>query len=97
MNNNNNNTINNNYGSLQDLTLPFKIPMGMRMNFCEIYRRFGHATSKRVASPGLAHTPVTTPTNCHEFIQKKKGVKNCSKRQCKIDEREMQIGIAQLV
>jgi hypothetical protein len=49
----NNVIINNNYGSLQDLILLFKIFMGTRKSFFEIYRQFGHAPSKRFASPGL--------------------------------------------
>jgi hypothetical protein len=73
-NNNNNATINNNQGRLQDLILPFKNPMGTRMNFFEIFRRFGHATSKRFASLGLARTPVTIPTKLSRDHTEKKGV-----------------------
>jgi hypothetical protein len=47
MNNNNNDAkINNNYGSLQDLILLFKIPLGKRKNFFELYKQFGHAPKK---------------------------------------------------
>jgi hypothetical protein len=49
----NNAVLNNNYGRFQDLILFFKIPMGARKNFLEIYRQFGHAPSKRFTSPGL--------------------------------------------
>jgi hypothetical protein len=45
--------MNNNYGRIQSLILLFKIPMGTRMDFFEIYRQFGHAPSKRFASPAL--------------------------------------------
>jgi len=51
--NNNNAVINNNYGNLQDLTLLFKIPMGMQKNFFKICRQFGHMALKRFTSPGL--------------------------------------------
>jgi hypothetical protein len=40
---NDNAVINNIYGSLEDLILFFKIPMGTRKNFFEIYRPFRHA------------------------------------------------------
>jgi hypothetical protein len=42
-----------NYVRLQDRILLFKIPMGMRKNFFEIYREFEHVPSKRFARPGL--------------------------------------------
>ena len=48
--NNNHAIINNNYGRLQDLILFFKIPMDTRRNFFEMYRKFGHALSKRFAN-----------------------------------------------
>jgi hypothetical protein len=51
--NNNNAVINNNYGKFQDLTLLFKIPMGMQKNLFKICRQFGHMPSKRFTSPGL--------------------------------------------
>ena len=35
--NNNNSVINNNYGKIKELILPFKIPMGTRNSFFEIY------------------------------------------------------------
>jgi hypothetical protein len=44
-NNNNNNN---------NLILLFKIPMGTRKNFFEIYKPFGHAPSKRFATPSLS-------------------------------------------
>jgi hypothetical protein len=54
---NNNNyyhtVIDNNYGRLQDLILLFRIPMGTQKYFFKIYRQFGHASSKRLASPGI--------------------------------------------
>jgi hypothetical protein len=43
--------INNIYGILEGLILFFKILMGTRKDFFEIYRPFGHASSKRFASP----------------------------------------------
>jgi len=52
---NNNTIINNNYGMIQDLIFLLKIPMGTRKNFFEIYIQFGHAPSRRFASPGLGH------------------------------------------
>ena len=48
--------INNNYGTLKELILIFKIPMDTRKVFFEIYRQFGHAPSKTFASPGLTHS-----------------------------------------
>jgi len=56
-NNNNNAVINNNYGNLQDLTLLFKIPMGMKKNFFKICTQFEHMPSKRFISPGLVTIP----------------------------------------
>jgi len=56
MNNNNNNNnakINNNYGRLQNLILLFRIPMGKRKNFFELYKQFEHRPLKRFASLGL--------------------------------------------
>jgi hypothetical protein len=50
-NNNNNSLIKNNYRTIQVLILFFKIPMGTRKDFFEIDRTFGHAPSKRFASP----------------------------------------------
>jgi len=37
----------------------FEIPMGRRKNFLEFYRQFGHAPSKRFASPSLVHGSPT--------------------------------------
>jgi hypothetical protein len=51
---NNNVIINTNYESLQDLILLFKIPMGTRKNFLQIFRLFGPASSKTRLSNGLA-------------------------------------------
>jgi len=51
--NNDNAIIHNNYGRLQDLILLFKIPMGTRKDFIELYGQSGHAPSKRLASPWL--------------------------------------------
>ena len=45
--------INNNYGRLKYLIFLFKIPMGTQKDFFEIYRQFGHAPTKRFASPAL--------------------------------------------
>jgi hypothetical protein len=44
-NNNNNNAVIIIYGRLQDIILLFKIPVGTRKDFFEIYRLFGHALS----------------------------------------------------
>ena len=43
--NDNNAVVNNNYGRLQDLILLFKIPMGTRINFFEIYSQSVNALS----------------------------------------------------
>jgi hypothetical protein len=56
MYNNNNDAIINNYGRLQDLTLLFKIPMGMGKNFFKSYRQFEYVSSKRCSSPALEYT-----------------------------------------
>jgi len=53
MNSNNNKIINDSYGRPQDLILLFKIRMGTRKDSFEIYRKFGQAPTKRLASPGL--------------------------------------------
>ena len=51
INNNNNNTvINNNFGRLQDFILLFKIAMSRVKNFFKIYRQFGYAVPKMLAS-----------------------------------------------
>jgi hypothetical protein len=46
--------INNSYGRLPDLILLFKITIGTREDFFEIYRQFGYAPSKTFASPILS-------------------------------------------
>jgi hypothetical protein len=46
--------VNYNYGRLQDPILLFKIPKYTRKIFFEIYGQFGHAPSRKFASPGLA-------------------------------------------
>jgi len=51
-NNNNNAVIYKNYRKFQDFILFFKIPVGTRKHFLEIYRHFVHAPSKRFASRG---------------------------------------------
>jgi hypothetical protein len=38
------------YGRLQDLILPFKIPMDTRKNFFKICRQFGYVPYRRFAS-----------------------------------------------
>ena len=50
--NDNNSVINNNFGRLH-LILLFKIPMGPWKDLFDIYWQFGHASSKRFASPAL--------------------------------------------
>ena len=65
--------VNNNIGRLRDLILLFKIPMGTRKNFLEIYRQFGHAPSKRSPIPGLEEWNMRTdtknsPVKCTFFI-----------------------------
>ena len=52
--NDNNAVINNNYGTLQDLILLFRISVGTRKNFFKIYRQFGHTPSKSFARPDLS-------------------------------------------
>jgi len=37
----------------QVLILFFKVPMGTRNNFLEMYRQYGHAASKSFASPAI--------------------------------------------
>ena len=46
---NNNAVINNNYGRIQDLILFFKLPISTRKNFFAVYRKLGHAPSRKVA------------------------------------------------
>jgi hypothetical protein len=50
---NNNAVIGKNYGRLQDLILLITISLGTGNIFFEIHREFGHAPSKKVASPGV--------------------------------------------
>ena len=50
---NDNGMIGSNCGRLLDLILLYKIPIGTRKDFLEVYRQFGQAPSKRFASPGL--------------------------------------------
>ena len=50
---NSNAVINNNYGRLQNFILHFRIAMGTRKNFLDIYKQFGHAPSKGFASPAV--------------------------------------------
>jgi len=50
-NNNNNGVVNNNYVMPQDLILFFTIPKGTPNNFLDMYRHFGHAPLKGIASP----------------------------------------------
>jgi hypothetical protein len=40
---------------MKDPILLLKTPMGTRKNFSENNRKFGHALSKRFASPALHH------------------------------------------
>ena len=44
--------MNNNCGRLQDFIVFFKIPMGTRKDFFEMYRKFGHELSERFTIPG---------------------------------------------
>ena len=61
--NNNNNNVLNNYGRLLDLILLFRISMDIRMNSLEICRQFGHAPSKRLASPAIGIEDL----ECHTY------------------------------
>ena len=58
--NDSNAVVNNYYGRLGDLILLFKIRMGTRNNFSEIYVQFGHTPSKWVASPALKELETKT-------------------------------------
>ena len=49
----NNAIININYGRLQELIFLYRLPVGTRKDFFDIYRQFGHAPSKRMVSPSL--------------------------------------------
>ena len=62
-NNNNNVVLNNNYRRLGDLILLFRISMDMRKNSFEVYKQFGHAPSKRLASPAVG----TEDLECHTY------------------------------
>lgn len=53
--NNNNKIINDNYRSLQNLILFFKILLGTPKDSFEIYRKFGYPPSKRFASHKLGY------------------------------------------
>ena len=58
---------NNNCGRLHDLTLRLKIPMSTLKNFFEIYRKFGHAPSKRFVNSVLAVTVIASSFNVQKF------------------------------
>jgi hypothetical protein len=58
--NNINSTINNNYGSFQDLNLFFKINMGMRKNFSKFLDKLG--TRPQKGSPTLSEVEEGLPT-----------------------------------
>ena len=60
---NNNVVLNNDYGGLRDLILLLKNCMDMRKNTFEIYRQFGHAPSKRLASPAIG----TEDLECYTY------------------------------
>jgi len=51
------------YGRLRDLILLLKGCMDMRKNTFEIYRQFGHAPSKRLASPAIG----TEDLECYTY------------------------------
>jgi len=66
---NNNAIINNNCGMLKDFILLFKIPKGTRKNFFKINWKFGHAPSKRFASPCIVphHSTWSRPQHVTEI------------------------------
>jgi len=57
----------NNYGRLQDLILLFRIQMGSRKNFFEIYGQSGHAPTKCFVSPSLG---LEFHTNTHFQVKR---------------------------
>jgi hypothetical protein len=63
--------INNNYERLQDLILFLRIPKDTRKDLFEIYGQFGHAPSKRFASPGMCclgwEFPCVADKLCYGF------------------------------
>jgi hypothetical protein len=75
--NNNNNAVinnNNNYGRLQNLILLFKIPLGTRKDFLDVYRQFGHEPSERFTSCGIVYT------RCGRKVMRLATL--CTNRQC---------------
>ena len=58
--NDSNAVVNNYYGRLRDHILLFKIRMGTRNSFSEIYWQFGHAPLEWVASPALKEVETKT-------------------------------------
>ena len=51
---------NNNCGRPEDLIFLFRHPIGTRKDFFEVCRQFGHASSKKFASPGLVAEYIGT-------------------------------------
>jgi hypothetical protein len=52
----NNDGINNNFRRLEDPNLVFKIPVNTQKDFFEIYRHFGHASSRSFVTPVLLNS-----------------------------------------
>jgi hypothetical protein len=59
----NNAAVNNESWRLQDLILFFKIPIGTRKYFFEIYGQFENVPSERFSSPALRSIEMTRPTD----------------------------------
>jgi len=51
-------------GSIQDLILLLKIPLGKRKSFLEIYGQFGHAPSIMFANPALVYLAPIKNKEC---------------------------------
>jgi hypothetical protein len=60
----NNKNVINNYGSLQDLILLFKISIVPRNNFFKIHRQFGHTLSKGSLAVLRLHKKERTFLTC---------------------------------
>ena len=46
-----------------------KFPMGMQKNFFEIYRQFGHASSRRFASPAQNETQTVVLSDAFQSVK----------------------------
>ena len=79
-NNYNNGAVNNNYLRPQDLILFFKFAKTSPNNFLDMYRQFGHAPTKGIASPIMKYivmSVVGCTLNAHKANEERKKLNIC--------------------